>query len=52
LQISLKTVERHRTSLMDKLEVHNLAELVQVAVRHGLIFPTESEGRPTRCGTP
>jgi DNA-binding NarL/FixJ family response regulator len=47
LQISLKTVERHRTSLMDKLEVHNLAELVQAAVRHGLVFLNE---KPAAAG--
>lgn len=35
--ISVKTVERHRTNLMTKLKVHNLVELIRVAVRHGLI---------------
>ena len=37
MAISVKTVERHRTNLMTKLGVHNLVELIRVAVRHGLI---------------
>jgi DNA-binding NarL/FixJ family response regulator len=36
LHISPKTVETHRLRLMKKLDVHNLAELVRVAVREGL----------------
>lgn len=35
--ISIKTVERHRTNLMQKLDVHNLVELIRVAVMQGLI---------------
>jgi DNA-binding NarL/FixJ family response regulator len=34
--ISVKTVEKHRTHLMAKLNVHDLAGLVRVAVKHGL----------------
>jgi len=37
LQISTKTVEAHRTSLMRKLGVRKATELVRYAVRHGLI---------------
>lgn len=37
LSISIKTVERHRTQLMAKLDVHNLVDLVRVAIRRGLI---------------
>ena len=37
LGISVKTVERHRTNLMAKLNVHNLVELIRVAMKHGLI---------------
>ncbi len=37
LAISIKTVERHRTQLMAKLDVHNLVDLVRVAIRRGLI---------------
>lgn len=39
LQISAKTVESHRTSLMRKLGVRKATELVRYAVRHGLIEP-------------
>jgi DNA-binding NarL/FixJ family response regulator len=38
LGISVKTVETHRTNLMDKLDVHDLAGLVRLAIKHGLIF--------------
>ena len=37
LNISTKTVEAHRTSLMRKLGVRKATELVRYAVRHGLI---------------
>lgn len=37
LGISVKTVERHRTSLMSKLDVHTVVELVREGVRAGLI---------------
>lgn len=37
LGISVKTVERHRTNLMAKLNAHNLVELIRVAMKHGLI---------------
>jgi DNA-binding NarL/FixJ family response regulator len=37
LEISTKTVEAHRTSLMRKLRVRKATELVRYAVRHGLI---------------
>ena len=35
--ISIKTVERHRTHLMAKLNAHNLVELIRIAIKHGLI---------------
>ena len=37
MRISVKTVERHRTNLMAKLNAHNLVELIRIAVRLGLI---------------
>lgn len=37
LGVSIKTVERHRTSLMAKLDVHTVVELVRVGIRAGLI---------------
>lgn len=36
LCISLKTVETHRTNLMKKLNVHNVAELISVAEEAGM----------------
>jgi DNA-binding NarL/FixJ family response regulator len=37
LNISIKTVERHRTSLMAKLDVHSIAQLMARAIKDGLI---------------
>jgi two-component system, NarL family, response regulator NreC len=37
LQIAVKTVEKHRASLMAKLKVQDLAGLLRKAMRHGLI---------------
>jgi DNA-binding NarL/FixJ family response regulator len=37
LFISEKTVEKHRANLMEKLHVRNLAGLVRLAIKHGLI---------------
>ncbi len=39
LTLSPKTVERHRTNLMDKLNLRNRAELIRYAVRKGLVSP-------------
>jgi len=39
LGISAKTVDRHRTSLLQKLNVHSVAQLVSYALRAGLIDP-------------
>lgn len=39
LVISPKTVDKHRTSLMNKLNVHSIAELITYALRNGLIDP-------------
>jgi len=36
LHLSVKTVSTHKTHLMQKLGVHNPAELVRYAIRHGL----------------
>ncbi|MCK4698342.1 MAG: response regulator transcription factor, partial [Dehalococcoidia bacterium] len=37
LTITPKTVEGHRTSLMNKLGIHNRLELVKYALRRGII---------------
>jgi len=39
LNISIKTVEKHRGSLMSKLEVRSVAELMARALKDGLIDP-------------
>jgi DNA-binding NarL/FixJ family response regulator len=39
MEIAVKTAESHRTSLMKKLDVHKLSELVRIAIREGLISP-------------
>lgn len=44
LNISIKTAENHRTNLMKKLDLHDVASLTRFAIEHGLIEP------PTRPG--
>ncbi|NOX61728.1 MAG: response regulator transcription factor [Chloroflexi bacterium] len=41
LYISPKTVDVHRTRMMNKLDLHNVAEIVRYAVRRHLIDPYE-----------
>jgi DNA-binding NarL/FixJ family response regulator len=41
MSISPKTVDKHRTSLMQKLEVHSVTELLAYALREGLIDPEQ-----------
>ncbi len=36
LHLSAKTVESHRKTLMDKLDIHSIAELTKYAIRQGL----------------
>src|SRR5699024_11977913 len=37
LYISPRTVDTHRSNLMEKLELKNIAELVRYAIKHDLI---------------
>ena len=37
LNISVKTAENHRTNLMKKLDLHDVASLTRYAIQHGLI---------------
>jgi DNA-binding NarL/FixJ family response regulator len=39
LQISVKTVEKHRAQLMERLDIHDVAGLVRFAIRARLISP-------------
>jgi len=41
LHLSAKTVEKHRASLMAKLGANDLAGLVRMAIKHGVIFLDE-----------
>jgi DNA-binding NarL/FixJ family response regulator len=42
LNLSIKTVEKHRQQLMDKLNIHDIAGLTRYAIAHGVV---ESAGR-------
>jgi DNA-binding NarL/FixJ family response regulator len=39
LGVSVKTAESHRSTLMEKLDIHSTAELVRYAIRRGLVAP-------------
>lgn len=39
LFLSPKTVDKHRTSLMNKLDVHSIAQLMAKAIKEGLVEP-------------
>lgn len=39
LNISVKTVQSHRTNIMEKLDLHDRTDLVKYAIRRGLIEP-------------
>ncbi len=41
LALSYKTVANYSTQIKAKLNVHNMAELVRLAMRHGIIKPVE-----------
>jgi DNA-binding NarL/FixJ family response regulator len=36
LSVSVKTIESHRKQIMDKLDLHSVAELTKYAIREGL----------------
>ena len=39
LNVSIKTADAHRTRLMQKLDIHDIASLTRYAIRHGVIQP-------------
>lgn len=39
LNLSVKTVDTHRSQLMDRLDIHDIAGLVRYAIRTGIIKP-------------
>ncbi len=47
LSVSIKTVEKHRQALMDKLNIHQIAKLTRYAVSSGVVGSNvASAGRP------
>jgi DNA-binding NarL/FixJ family response regulator len=40
LSLSIKTVEKHRQQLMDKLNIHDIAGLTRYAITHGVVEST------------
>jgi DNA-binding NarL/FixJ family response regulator len=47
LNLSIKTVEKHRQQLMDKLDIHDIAGLTRYAIAHGVV---ECSGRARASG--
>jgi DNA-binding NarL/FixJ family response regulator len=43
LQVSVKTVEKHRANLMRKLTLHNTAAVTRFAIRHGMVNAADIE---------
>jgi DNA-binding NarL/FixJ family response regulator len=39
LDLSIKTVETHRSQIMARLDIHDVAGLVRYAIRTGLVNP-------------
>ena len=39
LDLSVKTVETHRSQIMARLDIHDVAGLVRFAIRNGLVTP-------------
>jgi DNA-binding NarL/FixJ family response regulator len=39
LNLSVKTIETHRAQLMERLDIHDVAGLVRLAIRTGLVQP-------------
>jgi DNA-binding NarL/FixJ family response regulator len=37
LEVSAKTIEAHRSQIMDRLDIHDLPGLVKYAIRTGLV---------------
>ena len=55
LSVSKKTVEKHRQSLMDKLDLHEIASLTRYAIFTGAVEAKpygQPEGPPTRSEVP
>ena len=46
LTVSIKTVVTHRANLMDKLGIHNRAELIKFGIRHGVVPMADGADAP------
>jgi DNA-binding NarL/FixJ family response regulator len=47
LKVSVKTVEKHRQQLMDKLDIHDVAGLTRYAIAHGVVeTASQQRGSP------
>jgi DNA-binding NarL/FixJ family response regulator len=42
LNLSVKTVDRHRTEMMDRLDIHDIASLTRFAIKHKIISVDEA----------
>ncbi|MBV8803484.1 MAG: response regulator transcription factor [Sinobacteraceae bacterium] len=47
LDLSVKTVEKHRANLMRKLTLHNTAAVTRFAIRNGMVNAADLESTPT-----
>jgi len=45
LSVSIKTIEKHRQALMDKLDIHEVATLTRYAVSNGLVSCSDRQAR-------
>ena len=45
LEVSENTIKFHVRNVLDKLHLHNRAQAVSHALRHGIVQPDESERR-------
>ena len=52
LFLSIKTVEKHRQTLMNKLQIHEIAGLTRYAIAHGIVenTPVISQAIPSATG--
>jgi len=48
LSLSVRTVERYSASVMNKLGLHNRAELITYAVREGIVNGNDARGLYTK----
>src|SRR5213593_203698 len=50
LGLSIKTIEKHRQQLMNKLGIHDIAGLTRYAIAKGIIETSAVAGSAERCG--